>query len=312
MEHNNVRKKKITPKTVSKYVFVLSILLYPLILFGIFYVGVNMNSILMAFQSFTIQGDMSWVGFDNFGAFITNVLGKNAWVNISLINSLKMYIINLVICMPLYILFSYVLFKQCLGHKVLRAIVMIPSILSGFIMCLIFKRFVTVALPSMMSVLFGKENFPNLLFDPQYSFGTNIFYMIWTSFATSLIVYPNAMKEIDDEILEAGRVDGIDNLFSELWYIVLPLIYPTISTFLITGFSAILTTSGPVATFYMYDAPLETHNMGYFYWKEVAYSSSYSGYPELAAGGLIMTVIVAPLTILLKKLLERFDYSKDI
>lgn len=136
--------------------------------------------------------------------------------------------------------------------------------------------------------------------------------MIWTGFATSLIVYPNAMKEIDDEILEAGRVDGIDNLFSELWYIILPLIYPTISTFLITGFASLLSTSGPVATFYMYDAPLEAHNMGYYYWKQVAFASSYSGYPELAAGGLMMTMIMAPLTILLKKFLERYDYSKDI
>lgn len=300
------KQKKLNVKEISKNLFVLSILAYPLLLFIVFYVGINFNSILMAFQSFTIQGEMGWIGLDNFSSFINDVLGGNAWVSISFTNSLKMYIINLIICMPLYLFFSYILFKKCYGHKFMRAIVMIPQILSGFIMCLIFKKFVTVALPSIMKVNFGYDVFPNLLEHPSFSFGTNIFYMIWISFATSLIVYPNAMNEIDDGILEAAKIDGVNDMFSEMWYIILPLIYPTISTFLITGFSTILTISGSVPTFYMFDAPFETYNMGYFYWKQVIQATSYNGYPQLAAGGLLMTLIVAPLTIMLKNFLEKF------
>ena len=34
--------------------------------------------------------------------------------------------------------------------------------------------------------------------------------------------------------------------------------------------------------------------------------SSFVGYPLLSAGGMIMTVVIAPLTILLKQLLEKF------
>ena len=115
------------------------------------------------------------------------------------------------------------------------------------------------------------------------------------------------MKEIDDGILEAAQVDGVSNMFQELFYIILPLIYPTITTFLITGFTAILTTDGSLITLYYENAPTSVSNMGYYFWKLVKKSTSYVDYPELAAGGLLMTVIVAPLTILLRWFLKKID-----
>ena len=305
----NKKKKPINQILVSKYIFVGSILFYPLLMFCVFYIGTNLNSILMAFQSISIRGEVSFAGLSNFSEFIKNCFGGNPYVTIGLKNSIKVYFINLVICVPLYILFSYILFKKCIGNRVIRAVVMTPSIISGFIMCLIFKNFVTMGLPEFLNGLFGVE-IPNLLRDARTSLATNIFYAIWTSFATSLIVYPNAMKEIDEGIIEAGRVDGINNMFSELRHIILPLIYPTLSTFIITGFSSILTDGGVVATFYMYDAPLEVYNMGYYYWTMVANART-SGYPELAAGGLLMTAVVAPLTLLLRWFLNKHDPSSD-
>ena len=295
-------------KEVSKNLFVLSILAFPLIMFAVFYIGINVNSILLAFRSYNIQGEWKWTGFENFRRFILNMFGKteNVYYRNGLITSLKMYSINLVICMPLYIFFSYILFKKFFGHKTMRAIIMIPQILSGFIVCLVFKKFVSMGVPSLMKSVFSLDSFPDMMTHPSYAFGTVIFFMIWSSFSTSLIVYPNAMKEIDDGILEAARIDGVNDMFRELWYIILPLIYPTISMFLITGFAAILSTAGPVPTFYYKDAPMETITMGYLYWTQVLDATTYNGFPQLAAGGLIMTLVVAPLTLLLKWFLEKF------
>ena len=129
---------------------------------------------------------------------------------------------------------------------------MIPQIISGFIMCLVFKNFIEGAVPEAMKLLFGIEDFTNLLQDEKYTFGTTLFYTIWVSFSTSLIVYPNAMNEIDDGIIEAAKLDGVGNIFQELWYILIPLIFPTISTFLITGLSTIFTNAGSIPTFFMY------------------------------------------------------------
>lgn len=304
-------KDAYSTKKRADTLFIVSFLAYPMLLFIVFYVYVNFSSILLAFKQYDFSGNYTWVAFENFKEFISNITGASDKWATGLVNSLKMYILCLVICMPLYILFSYILFKKCPLHKTLRTIVMIPQIVSGFIISMVFLKVIEGPIPDLMKTITGNEDFPNLLYDSEYAFGTTIFYMIWISFSTSLIVYPNAMNEIDDSILEAAQLDGVGNMFHELWYIILPQIFPTISTFLITGFAGIFTNSGVLPTFYMYSAPDCVVNIGYLYWGEIAYATQFSGFPMLAAGGLLMTIIVAPLTILLRYVLEKINPVAD-
>ncbi len=291
-------------KELKKYGFVLAVFAYPAILFCIFYIGINFNSILLAFQKLDIAGNKTFYGFENFKTFIQNLQG-NGMVGLSLKNSLLIYAVNLAICMPLYLLFAFYLFKKFFGSGVFRVIVMIPSIVSTFIICLLFKKFVETALPSVFQAL-GVKNFPMLLSDERYTLGTMIFYMIWISFSTSLIVYPNAMNSVDPGIYESAQVEGV-TLFQEFWHIVLPLIYPTISTFLITGIAGIFTTEGPLISFYMYSAPPETFTFGYWMTTKVMTANNNLEYPYLAAGGILVTLVSAPLTYLVKYLLDKFD-----
>ncbi len=305
-----LKKKK--KRNHQDLVFIISFLIYPLILFVVFYLYVNVNSIFLAFKNISFIGEETWVGFANFKKFIDYIGGANTRWAVGFVNSIKLYLISLIICLPLYIVLSYILFKKCFMHKQLRIIVMVPQIISGFIMCLVFKRFVEGSIPEFMIQVVGKETFPNLLRDAKYSFGTTLFYSIWVSFSTSLIVYPNAMNEIDDSVIEAAKLDGVGNMFQELWYILLPLIFPTISTFLITGFAGIMMNAGSIPTFFMYSAPQEAVNIGYLYWCEVANASTFNGFPLLAAGGLLMTLFVAPLTLLLRWALEKFGPDAEI
>ena len=304
-------KRKITKKTAIKYGFVGSILFYPILLFLVFFVYVNFNSFLMAFQERTFTGEVvGWVGLKNFIDFATDMV-NSPLLTVALKNSLILYLAGLLVGMTLQIIFSYFLFRKFHGHTVIRFIVMLPAIISEFIVCLVFKKFIEGALPTMFETVFNIHNFPNLISDTRYTFGTVVFYSVWMSFTTSLVMYPNAMNQISDEVLESGRIDGIEIGLQELIYMVLPQIFPTISTFLITGFSAILTATGPLVAFFMLNAPQSAFTMGYYYYVEVAGSQSQVTYPYLAAGGLLMTIIVAPLTFLLKWALERFGPSQD-
>ena len=293
--------------------FVYSLIGYPLILFVIFYVVVNFNSILLAFQ--TIDGTgKSFAGLSNFKVFLSEMFGKGNLLSYSFINSIKMYFINLVVCMPLYVFFSYLLFRKCLLHKTVSFLVMIPTIMSGLVISLIFVNFIGSNGPLtyiMEKTGINGGKWLNLLYDEKYAFGTTLFYMIWLSFSTSLIVYPTAMRGINPEVLESAKIDGISNMFQELWYIILPLIYPTLTTFLITGFAAIFSTSGPLLEFYYTDAPDYVSNMGYYFTKMILVDSTEFSYPKYAAGGIILTIIVAPLTLLLKQALEKFGPATE-
>lgn len=295
-KHSNILQKD---KTQS-IIFQLAMYLYPLALFAVFWFGTNINSIVMAFQNISMDGTRTWAGFANFGSFINKIVdaSSDALLRTSFFNSLKMFFINLCVSMPLYLLFSFYLFKKMPGNRIIMIIIMVPSIISDFMVSMIFKRFINV-LPSVI------EGFPNLLKDPNYTFGTMLFYMIWVSFATSLIVYPNAMRNISSEILEAGEIDGT-TWWTEFWKIIFPLIFPTISTFLITGVSAIFTNIGPAINFYQYGAEPEVYTVGYYYTALVMKATNETGYPELAAGGLILTAITCPLTFGVRWLCDKF------
>lgn len=297
-EHN--RKE-----TIKKYLFVWSLLAYPMALFLLMYVYVNLNSFVMAFQERQVDGTSVYVGFKNFKTFIEMMTSSAGLLQISFINSLKMYAINFAICMPLYLFFSYLIFKKVKGYKSFRIFVMVPQVISSMVIALLFKKFVDEALPDVMCQVFNLESFPYLLADKRYAFGTSLFYMIWVSFGVNVIVYSNAMNGIDNEVIESGQIDGIDNMFQELWYIILPLIYPTLTTFIVTGFATIFTNSGPIMTFYMTGAKDYLYNVGYYYNVKII-EGNMSTFNMLAAGGLLMTIIVAPLTHLLKKTMEKY------
>ena len=284
---------------------------YPMLLFIVFYLVCNFGSLVMAFQKRDFLGNVTgWVGFANFTKFVKDI-AETELMSTALKNTCLMYGTDLFIVLPLQLLFSYYLFRKIPGHKAIRFIVMLPSIISGFVVCLVFKKFVEGALPSMMKNLFGLKTFPNLISEVKYTFKTVLFYNVWMSFTTALVMYSNAMNQVSDEILESGKIDGVEGGLQEMFYLVLPMIFPTITTFLITGFSAFLSMSGPLVAFFKFNAPQSSYTLGYFFYIQVAGSSSQIMYPYLAAGGLIMTIIMAPLTFLLKYVLEKYGPSTE-
>ena len=302
-----MRKIVLNDKKNAERAFIIGMVIYPLILFAVFYVYVNLNSLFLAFQNIDINGNVTFAGFQNFKTFIVSLI-NDPLTSISFRNSFIIYGVNLVICLPLYILFSYMLFKKCLFNRSMRIVVMLPQIISGTLIGLMFTQVVDIAIPAAVQNITGKDRMISLLKNPDTALWTCIFYMIWVSFSTSLIVYPNAMSGINPEIFEAAQLDGVRNMFQEMKHIILPLIYPTVSTFLITGFAGILTNSGPLSLFWMYDAESEVYNMGYYYFVKIfGQSATYLDYPYLSAGGLLMTAFVAPMTYFIKRILERFE-----
>ena len=304
------RKKQKHLLTMKKYGFLFSIFAYPMALFIVFYIYVNINSIVMTFQTVNVDGSKNWVAFQNYIDFIKNVSNGGSLLGMSALNSVKLYFINLVISLPLYIIFSYILYKKFKGHNVMRAVVMIPQVVSGMVIALLFKKFISDALPGMMIQFFGYNEFPDLLASEEYAFGTIVFYGIWISFATSLIVYSNAMGAIDEEIMDSAHIDGVFTMWGELRHIILPLMYPTLCTFIVTGFAAFPTNDAHVMTFYERNAAKNLYTIGYYYNVAILKNET-SGYNLLAAGGLIMSLILTPLTFLLKWALEKFGPSED-
>ena len=72
---------------MKKYAFVWTILFYPMLCFAVFYVYVNLNSFVMAFQKRDIYGNSTWYGLNNFKMFIGMIIQDDGILRIAFKNS---------------------------------------------------------------------------------------------------------------------------------------------------------------------------------------------------------------------------------
>ena len=121
---------------------------FPLLQFSIFYLGVNVNSFLLAFKSYdAFTGVMTWVGFDNIVEALRAMTSQYELVTAAK-NSIIAYVCGLVVGVPLALLFSYYIYKKKFLGGFFRVILFLPSILSAIAMSVIFYYFAERALPA--------------------------------------------------------------------------------------------------------------------------------------------------------------------
>lgn len=306
------KKRGLHSQVVQDHIFCWTIYAWPMFWFIIGYIGVNLlGSIRLSFSNIDIFGNYSFAGIDNFKRYISLMFTDGDYLAASFKYSILMYVLNLVFTTFFNIVFAYLIFKKCSFWRTLRVICFMPGAISSMVFGLAFQKFVSTALPDIMMNIFHVTDYIDMFTDTRYVFFILNFYMIWTGLTAALLVLPSAMSGISPELFDAGQVDGVKNIFQELWFIVVPSIWPTQMTYMVMGISSIFTGSGVSLLFYMYDAPKEAYNLGYYYTVLVKTASNDTFYPVLAAGGVMMSLINAPLVFFGKWLMEKFGWSDE-
>lgn len=292
---------------VDKYIFVICMLIWPLFQFSVFYVYMNAKNMILAFQGMRTDMSTYWVGLQNFKDVLMGV--DSELVFISLKNNIIMFFVTWFVGMPLNLLYGYYLFKKKFAHQIIRVLFMLPGMISGVVVSMLFMKFVEVGIPTLINELTG-EYVTSLLKNNDYAFPIQIIYSLWLGFSTSIIIYSNAMNAMDPEIFEAGRIDGTTNL-TELLLLVIPMMMPTLSTYIITGFAGMLTASGSLFIFYgLSSVPKDSYLLGYYLFK-IAKQGELTAYPRAAATSLLMTVVTIPVTLLVRWIMDRIDPMRD-
>ena len=277
-----------------------------LVQFIIFYVVVNFNSFLLAFKSYTFDMEtltyvQKFVGFDNFKEFIWGFFTETGNLDKILENSLIVYAANLFIGTVFALLFSFYIYKKEFMSQFFRVILFMPSIISAIVLVTLYGYFVDRAVPALMALM--NKEIPPLL--DKWRFPTILFYNIFISFGTSVLMYTGAMSRIPDGVIEAGQIDGVGPM-REFFTLVLPLIAPTVSTFLIAGVAGLFTNEANLYAFSGYWASEEIQTLGYYLLIQVmSENSSLVDYPYAAAAGLSLAFVAAPLTLLVRYVLEK-------
>lgn len=301
-------KRKLPGWKKREYWFFGVMMAVPVLHFLIWYVVLNANSFALAFRKFDfLSNRYVFAGWENFKAVIQDFL-KNPQMAVLFRNSMVVYIIGLVITLPLTLLFAFYLYKKFPGHGVFKFVLYLPSMLSSIVVVTIFTYFVERYIPGLVQQITGKE-MQGFLSNPDSRFSTIVFYNLWIGFGGSMLYYLGSMNGIPPELVEAAKIDGV-NLFGEFIHITLPMIWPTLTTVITTGVVSIFTNQLSLVTFYGTGASSELQTIGYWLFADTLRAEEVR-YPYLSAAGLIITFIAAPLTFLVKYLMERFG-PKDV
>jgi len=296
-------------KRLKELTFYICILAVPVLQFAVFYIGVNFNSILMAFQSFerdseTMVGSYEFLQGDIFANFKLALwqLKNDTSLEYVLGNSLLAFIVTVGVGTTLALLFSLYIYKKMFLSKTFRLLLFAPSILSTIVTVLMYQNFVEIALPEMIPSMNGIGLLSNM---ETAKFGL-LFYSVWIGFGTQILMYSGAMNTIEESVVEAAKLDGAGP-FREFVSIIFPLIYPTFVTFMITNIAGFFTNQLNLHVFYGNGAPDRFKTIGYYLYVQTLEGSggSYATYPVLASYGLLFTLIAAPVTLLGRKFLEK-------
>ena len=293
----------------KKLLFYVLVMAYPIIQFCIFYIGVNLNSILLAFKEYTeVDGRFvfKFVWFEQF-AYCINKIKTEAVFRYAFKNSFLTYIISTAISSTLALFFSFYIYKNKFASSFFRIMLFIPSIISPLVLAILFNNLAEDALPMYLSQIFGKQFYP--LISGKSAFAVLNFYRIWVGFGTSILIYNGSMSAIDVSVTEAAKLDGATGI-KEFVFIVFPLIYSTFVTFFIVGVAAIFTDQMNLFSFFGMQADLKLVTVGYYLYKKTTIASL-AEYTWLSAFGLMLTAITVPVVFLVKWLLFKIGPSVD-
>lgn len=304
----NKKAKEINLKASAKResVFLFTFLLIPLTLFVVFYFGVNFNSFLLAFQK--LDGGKKSVTLDNFKQVLSDVFVEKT-LKTAIKNSLIQSALYLFFATPLQIAVSYSLFKKIPFHGFFKIMLFLPTMVSSMVFVMCARALIVNGFPQIV-------NDPTLnLLDPYKgkSFWTVLIFGLWMDFAGQMIITLGAMARVSPDVLEYAKLENLSSL-QELWYIVLPSIFPTIVTFITIQLASFFTSYGYLYSFFgdgaSLNQPYETLGLVFFL-KVARAASTANDQSYAAAGGLLFTAVLAPVTICVKTLLEKYGPSEE-
>ena len=300
MREGTLRLKTEIKKSKRKEIFFLvAMLAVPVVNWVVFWLIVNFSTIVLAFQ----DARTDEFTFNNFVTFWENLTMPGGEIGIAVKNTFLYFATSLIIIMPLALVISYFLYKKIFMYKFFRVIFYLPAIISGVALVAVYTNFINPNGPlSYVFKLFGKVIPPEgLLARPETATKAIIGYCIWTGFSGYILLFSGGMARIPTEVLESAKLDG-SGPFRELVQIILPMMWPTVSTQIVLLFTGIFSASGPILLFT--NGAAETTTISFWIFKQV-YGDALNSYHIVSATGLVFTVLGVPIILFIRWLMEK-------
>ena len=295
-------------KRTSELMFIVAMLFFPMLQFVIFWIIPNFNSIILGFQlpggGFTLN---------NFKKFFEYLATPKDEIVYAIKNSLIYFAVSIFISTPLVIFFSYVLFRKVPMAGVFKVVFYLPSIIGATVTTTLFRALLLEGAPAynlLKAIGFITKDMETmgLFANDSTAFLMVIIYSIWTCVGINMILFYGAMRRIPNEIFESADIDGA-GFFRQFVSLVVPLIWPTITTLIVFSLSGMFITYTTV----MILAP-NTKSASMIGWYIVHYTTAKNSHASLnypAAVGLAFTAVGLPFVLFVRWLLNKISANVE-
>ncbi len=288
----------------KRLLFIWGMLALPLLQWLIFFVYVNLDSVLMSFQTMNYTtGEMEWT-LNNYKRFfyewnalpqITNAVKNSLLAGL---NNLVLILISLVL--------SYFFYKKIPGRNFFRIVYFLPSIISIVIYTMVYKFMFDTSVGPINVILqklgMSVTELPTWFGDTKLAFLLVLIYCLWVGTGYNILLLGAAMENLPEDVMEYSRLEGVSRT-RELFQIVVPMIWPTLAVSILGSVTIVFTIFIQVDLLTQGGPGGASQTIAYLINGLVKGANADLEWG--AAMGLCFTVIAAPIIVLLKKILDK-------
>lgn len=248
-----------------------------------------MYGIVTAFQDVKFgrgYGMNDWVGLYHFKRFF-----NSTWFGTVMKNSISVSFLLHFLQLPLEVALALMLHNcnKTVLKKTAQMTSYLPHLLSTVVVVSIINVFCAGDY-GLINILLQNAGHSRISFfgSPGWVYPLYLISDIWKQTGYGAVVYMGALSSVDEELMEASRIDGASRL-QGIWYIQIPSILPTIVTMLIMGMGQLFAMGADKMLLLQTDLNLSASEIISTYVYKVGIMQSQYGFS--AAVGLFQNII---------------------
>ena len=223
-KHASVHKTK-TFSLLKRRALLGLLLVSPVFIFlGIFVYRPLAETIYLSFFEWNMMGERTPIGVANYIELFESIAMQQAAINTVLY---AIWLIALIIILPIIAIAGMMYIGKRLGYFY-RTVLFLPTVVSLSITSIIWV-WVFNPIGGLLSIIWENLGLDpvNWLFAPATALVSIVIIVAWKAFGYNMILLFAATSSISKELIEAAKIDGTSEI-KLWWYIILPLIAPTI------------------------------------------------------------------------------------
>lgn len=291
------------PISVTRILFYLAFTIIPTLHFILFYIVVNFNSFLMAFQRI-VNYETVW-SIGNFTMFFEELQSSTSNLSVAFRNTFITFGINIVMYFVSFFV-SYFLYKKVWGHTLFRICFFLPSVIAATVTSSFFIKLISVDGPiaPILQDIYNLKSLPDILDDARFANGAIFANLIWLSFPSNMILLGGAFSRIPDSVIESAQLDGI-SWIREAFSIIIPMVWPTFGLLLMLSIISMFAATGNV--FLFTKGRNDTMTLSVWMYLQIYENISSPNlenniYNYLSAVGFMITIISVFLSVVIRKI----------